>query len=328
MSTHVVSWTKILVCIVLTSTFLVCTHSTPSQRCDRECLETYIDQYLNAVITHDPGHLPFTAHVKFTENGQRLEPGDGLWNTASARGSYSLYFADETAGQIGFFGTIRESNVPAIIAIRLKIEQAKISEIETLVARDSTGAIRLEALPGPHPSFLENIPESQQTSRDELIRIANMYFTGLEQNDGKGDYPFADRCNRIENGMQTTNKPGDNPIQFDITALTCKQQFESGFFRFVTRIRDRRFIIVDQPRGVVFAFAFFDHAGNVPAVTLTNGMTIPISVKEPWTWEIAEIFKIKDGLFQQIEAVCTRSPYGMNSGWSNWGDGLSSRIQH
>ena len=31
-----------------------------------------------------------------------------------------------------------------------------------------------------------------QLPREDLRRIADAYFTGLERNDGKGDYPFAD----------------------------------------------------------------------------------------------------------------------------------------
>ena len=44
-------------------------------------------------------------------------------------------------------------------------------------------------------------------SRAALIRTANMYFSGMQKNDGKGVYPFADDCDRIENGTQTTNRP-------------------------------------------------------------------------------------------------------------------------
>ncbi|MGD0337537.1 MAG: hypothetical protein ABSB78_01975 [Bacteroidota bacterium] len=365
---------------------------TMTENCDRLCLERFVDKYLEAVIAHDPARVPLSEKIKFTENGQRLEVGDGLWNTASARGSYKLYIADPQAGQVGlrslpasfggqvglrslpasfggqvglhslpasfggqvglrslpasfggqvglhslpasfggqvgFIGTIRENNVPAILALRLKIENNVITEIETIVARDTAGALRIEKLVKPHPVFLETVPVAERASREELIKTANMYFTGLEKNDGKGVYPFTENCNRIENGNQTTNNPSLNPGPFDVGALGCKEQFESGFFRFVTRIRDRRFMVVDEERGLVFAFVFFDHAGNVHNVQLTNGTTIPIGVIRPWTWEIAELFKIEKGLIRQIEAIVWESPYGMNSGWSSWEEGLSGRVR-
>jgi hypothetical protein len=295
--------------------------------CDRACLEGLIDQYLAALMAHDPSRLPLHDIAKFTENGQRLRLGDGLWNTASDLGTYKLYVADPQAGQVGFFGTIRENGTPAILALRLKVENGSIAEVETLVARDEKGAQRLEKLKGPHSVFLETVPLAERASREALIEIANMYFTGLEQNDGQGVYPFTDDCNRLENGKQTTNHPSEEARPFDAEALGCKEQFELGFFRFVTRIRDRRFVVIDQERGLVLAFVFFDHAGNIPTVTLTNGRTIPIGVARPWTWEIAELFKVERGLLRQIEAVLCESPYGMNSGWSSWEDGLSSRVR-
>ena len=319
----------IIVCLFLIpSTYLLSYDSSDTtSHCDRTCLENIVNQYLNAVITHDYSTLSLSENVKFTENGQHLLLGDGLWNTASGIGNYKIYIADPEAGQIGFLGTIRENGVPAILALRLKIDNQKISEIETLVARDTTGAMRLEELGSPHPVFLEAIPDSERLSREVLIKTANMYFTGLECNDGKGIYPFSNDCNRIENGNQTTNNPSENLGPFDIVALGCKEQFESGFFRFVTRIRDRRFVVVDEERGLVLTFVFFDHAGNIHSVTLSNGMEIPINVKRPWTWEIAELFKIENGLLRQIEAVCRESAYGMNSGWSSWEQGLSNQIR-
>lgn len=286
--------------------------------CDRTCLNGFIDQYLEAVTAHDAGRLPLAQAVRFTENGQRLNLNDGLWNTASARGGYKLYLPDAKTGQAAYFGTIRERGVPAILAVRLKVVERKIAEIETLVARSEQGALLLEKLPGPHPSFLETIPPAERASREELIRVSNMYFSGLERNDGKGEYPFTEDCNRLENGKQTTNNP-DAGWVYDgrnIGALGCKAQFETGFFHFVTRIRDRRFVVVDEERGLTMAFAFFDHAGN-----LEQGP------KKPQTWEIAELFKVVKGKLRQVEAVVEACPYGMLSGWSSWEDGISSKAR-
>jgi hypothetical protein len=201
------------------------------------------------------------------------------------------------------------------------VEDGKIGEIESLVARTEKGALSLEKLGGPHPVFLQTAPP---VSRVELVKTANMHFSGLERDDGKGVYPFTDDCNRIENGGQTTNSPSQKPGEIDISALGCKAQFETGFFNFVTRIRDRRFVVVDRERALVLAFVFFDHAGNIPSVKLTDGRTAPIGVNRPFTWEIAELFKVENGKLRQIEAVLEQCPYGMGSGWSGWEDALSS----
>lgn len=303
---------------VLTGCFIIVLISCNDNKltCDRTCLESFINTYIDAVIAHDPAKAPLANEVNFTENGQLLKPGDGLWNTASGWGTYKLYIADPEAGQVGFLGTIRENGVPAIMALRLKIKNNQITEIETFIARSDSGALKLEKIGKPHPVFLENIAAEKRMSRDSLMKTANMYFTALERNDGKGIYPFTKDCNRLENGKQTTNNPAKDGRKVDIDGMGCKEQFETGFFNFVTRIRDRRFVVVDQERGMVLTFAFFDHAGNVPEVTLINGTKIPIGVKRPWTWEIAELFKIENGLIRQIEALYQEAPYGMGSGWS------------
>ena len=41
------------------------------QTCDRECLNGFVDQYLDAMVKHDPKLVPLTKNVKFTENGVR-----------------------------------------------------------------------------------------------------------------------------------------------------------------------------------------------------------------------------------------------------------------
>jgi len=104
-------------------------------------------------------------------------------------------------------------------------------------------------------------------------------LTGLENNDGKGYYPFTDDCNRIENGIATTttNNPSlgsGNNSGFNAMALGCKAQFESGYSAIVNRIHHWRFWRVDEERGVVWAHCIFDMSGAVPSIKLTNGQTV------------------------------------------------------
>ena len=310
--------------------------------CDRQCLEGFIDRYLDALVRHDPRAVPIAASARYTENGQRLAVGDGLWRSAKIKGKYQLIVADVEAQQVALIGTLEEENAdpllgtPALIALRLKIVGNEIAEIEQFIARNVDAAKRVEALGRPRPVFSESVPPAERMTRADLIATANKYFTGMQENDGKGDYPFADDCNRIENGMQTTNRPtpaGEarpNPA----TAASyssqwgCREQFESGLLHFVTRIRDRRFVAVDPERGLVFAFVFFDHAaGDTRNFTAPSGRRVTAGPAQPWTWYIAELFKIERGLIGPIEATLERVPYGMTSGWSSWEDGMSDRAR-
>jgi hypothetical protein len=313
-----------------------------AQTCDRQCLNGFVDQYLDAMVKHDTKLTPLTKNVKFTENGQRLDPGDGLWHSMAAKGAYRLFVTDVQAGEVAFLGTIREQGrkageqVADVIAMRLKVVNRQIPEVETLVVRNERSAQNFEKLGTPNHLFQEAVPPAERMSRDDLVKTANMYFTGMQQNDGKGVYPFTDDCNRIENGSPTTNVPpaDGKPIPDPRTATnysaawSCKQQFESGLLHFVTRIRDRRFVAVDPERGMVFSFIFFDHsAGSTRTFQTPDGRTVTAGPNQPWTWELAELFKVEKGKLRQIEAVMDHSPYGMLSGWSNWEDGMSSRAR-
>src|SRR5689334_23489868 len=51
--------------------------------CDRDCLEGVVDKYIDAMVAHNPKAAPFSDKVKFTENGEALTLGKGLWADAT-----------------------------------------------------------------------------------------------------------------------------------------------------------------------------------------------------------------------------------------------------
>ena len=229
-------------------------------------------------------------------------------------------------------GTVREADTPTVFVLRLKVVDRRITEVETLVIRNQMAAESLDRIGRPRRTLVEALPESARASRDELVRIANMYFSGIELNDGKGVYPIHESCARLENGSVTAGDPA--AVLGDAAPATgrggarmsCLQQFESGMFHYVTRIRDRRFVVVDRERGLAFAFAFFDNAaGHARNVTLRDGRRVVSGPAVPWTWQIAEVFKIENGKIGPVESVLHPVPYGMDSGWSSWEDAMSSK---
>jgi hypothetical protein len=316
--------------------------ATPVVACDRSCLEGFVERYFDAVIANDPAQLPLADDVIFTEDGQRLLIGDGLWNTMKSKGSYRLFTTDVPAGQVAVLATINEDHrdptleTPALIALRLKVENQVITEVEQLVVRNENGAKNVEAMGKPQDVYLETVAPENRMSRAEMVATANKYFTGMQQNDGKGDYPFAADCDRIENGGHATNNPtpAGETRPDPKTALgyssqwTCIEQFESGLIHFVHRIRDRRFVAIDEERGIVFSFVFFDHpGGDTRTFQVPDGRTVTAGPVQPWTWQIAELFKVENNQIRRIEAILARSPYGMNSGWSTWEEGMSDAMR-
>ena len=64
---------------------------------------------------------------------------------------------------------------------------------------------------------------------------------------------------------------------------------------------------------------FFDHAGKLKTVTLTNGtkFRVPPVYRKPTTLMVAELFKFKDGKILRIDAVEGWVTYGAKPGWSH-----------
>ncbi|MGA2511650.1 MAG: hypothetical protein ABSG27_15640, partial [Candidatus Acidiferrales bacterium] len=126
---------SVVTCLVFPIAAVIAAHgwavlgqpAVPADSCDYGCLTSTVDQYLKALVAHDPSQVPVTANVKFTENTIPLKLGDALWGTMSGLGTYKLYFADPVGGAAGIEATIRENGTPAILLLRLKVANHKIS---------------------------------------------------------------------------------------------------------------------------------------------------------------------------------------------------------
>jgi hypothetical protein len=282
----------------------------------REQLEGQIDRYLEALSARDPTRLSLKPGCRFTENGVELAPGQGLWLTASGRMPGGQYFSDADAGQVAFVGAVAESDKKALVCVRLKVADGQIAEIETARVPQGGFMFEPESVCSPRPAFVESLAPSQRRQRQEMVRIANLYFEGIEQNNGD-IIPLAADVFRIENGVRTANRKdepasGEGPLS-QIGRKGVAQQLNDGHFEYIAAIRDRRYLVVDEERGMVFGMFFFDHPGNENA----EGSGQPsgsIRISRS-TAIIAEAFKIKDGLIQQVEAIGTLLPYGARPGW-------------
>ncbi len=284
----------------------------------RASLEGIMDQYLEALVAHEPARLPLSKKVKHTENTIPLPVGEGLGATASDMPIYRLYVCDPQGGQVGLFGLMKENGFPIIISSRLKIEDGLITEIENIVVRQGERPIPVENLVQPKQLYLEALKPSERVSREEMIRVSDLYFEGLVRDDGD-IVPLWDECNRVENGMQTTNNPNLFPRDPDKPPmpLDCRGQINSKAFAYITSIEPRRFTVVDEERGITFGTFMFHHKGTVKSVEVPGIGTvemIPIA-RRPFTVVVSELFKVVNGKIREIEANMTSLPYGAKSGW-------------
>lgn len=295
--------------------------------CDQQCLKGIGEQYLQAMAAHDPAEAPIAEGTRYTENGVELLMPDGLWRTITKVNDYRLYVADPEFGMLGMFSVMEENGAPILLASRLKIRDRMITEIETTVARvdpsiiPSSGAGTVphpEALKVLRPQFTQVLPVEARSPRWKLIEIANTYFRALENNNGTDHVPpFADDCHRIENGVATTNNEWNGKGTRSGMYMSCKEGFGLGFYRDDTRLRDMRFMAVDEERGLVFVNGYFDHDAALRSYVANDGQTVTVRRTAPWTWMISEVFQIENGQISQVEAVLLSVPYGMRPLWDN-----------
>jgi hypothetical protein len=267
-----------------------------------------IDGYLAALTAKDPSSLPLAADVRVTENGYPIELGIGLFETVDDV-TYRHVVTDAEAGQAVVFSVVREGPLLANAAIRLALADGRITEIETVVARKGGASVaRPDKLTEPNPLYGELVDVGDRQSREELAAIANSYFEGIERNTADC-VPFHPDCDRVENGQSTTN--------VGPRAMSAREQFDRKIFTYITRVRSRRFPIVDEERGLVVAFVLMDVPGRPEhfAAFPVPLDELPARMVTPRTIALVELFKVEAGLIRAIEAAMVNVTFGASSGW-------------
>jgi len=287
--------------------------------CDRQCLYGFLDQYLAALKAKDPSRLPLAKSFRYSENNVEMQIGDGVWGTVTGLGDYNLRTADAVNGAVGCYGIVQETNTTSIFALRLKVADSRISEAEILIRRSGAESGPFPSKPtlASNPVFEEIVPPAERSLRERMIALADGYFNTLQLNDGSLFTQFYDDCDRWENGLLTTHNP-DLAKTIPVANLGCAQQFKLGNYRYDDRVRDRRFLLVDEERGLVMAAGFIDHAGRLENFTLTDGTPIKSPMRTPSTLCLLELFKMRGGKIQKIEAVFIGVPYNMPSPWFHY----------
>jgi hypothetical protein len=301
--------------------------------CDRQCLEGFVNQYLEAMVARDISKAKFAGNARFTENAKEIalgKPTEGLWASSTTLGRYKFYIADPPAGQVAFVGLVKEEGKPALLSLRLRIENRQITEIESVVVRNMNEA-NLWTLKTPPAEFTRALAPAERVSREELVRISNAYFTSIEQSNSKL-VPWHDECYRLENGMWTAgqklppeieaNQPKAPPQQPGAKVSpafargACTVAIDSGVFALIESIQPRRTPVVDVERGVTWGVYMFNHPG-VKTVKMPDGSIKPAAyfVGQPNSMPMSELFKIKGGKVRDIMAIGVVNKYKSGSGW-------------
>jgi|KBSSwiStaDraftv2_1062776.scaffolds.fasta_scaffold48142_3 hypothetical protein len=183
--------------------------------CDRTCLRQTLDQYLSAIVKHDPAAAPLVVGFRQTENAINTRPGNGIWKTATALGKVQRRYFDPVSGQAAYFGTIEEGDTTAIVNVRVRVENRKLTEAEWYLARENDPGLSGPRQPGRGPANGYNkdyltqnpppertVPAKARVDRASLVRIVESYFDAITSHDGSVAVTHAG-CGRVENGSPT-----------------------------------------------------------------------------------------------------------------------------
>jgi hypothetical protein len=292
--------------------------------CDRACLIGEMNDYVAALVSHDPSRIPLSPQVEFVENTVPMHPGDGLWKTADAPPTtFKIYVPDPVSEEVGLLCIMGANNEPIEADFRLKIRHGEIVAAEHLWAGDLKPA-NLKNLSTPRPGLLAAVPPSERVPRAEMLKIAGTYYTAVTTADAN-NAPFAADCERHENGLQTTGNPppaDPNPRQV-LGSFGCAAQLKTHVMDYIKRIEPRRVMIADPEAGLVMGFSQFRHPMDEKTETIVGvpGVTSQSMNFKPFDNVAVHIFKISGGNIHEIEALGHSGvPYDAPTGWEHFAD--------
>lgn len=258
-------------CVFLTLVAFTWIPLASAADCDRACLNGVLDQYLNAVIQHNPSAVPLTPGYRQTENAVVRRPGQGIWQTAKALGKVQRRYYDPVTQNAAYFGTLEEiSGNAAVVTLRLKVTARKVAEAEWYFARKGdpgigvgAGAQANAAFWDPeylaaHPPAERVVSKGERVSREDLIAITNSYFDSLSAHDGHIMIAHPG-CLRLENGVSTTQRDAPaNASPSTAGIFNGKTDcMNEGAMTNIFAVVARRFPIVDEEAGIVLGLGVF-----------------------------------------------------------------------
>jgi hypothetical protein len=265
--------------------------------CDRDCLFAITTGYFNAMIAHQATALHLADNFRFTEDTVAMKISDSpLWRNASRLRPYRFDILDVHEGVAASQAIVEEAGKPVMVSVRLKVVGGEISEAETQVTRNKTEGALFEpdSLKAPSGGMLWRPPDAERNSREDMIRIAELYPAGLKAGSFVTvDVPFADGTYRLENGRLMAG-PGCTFLPGCDNIKTQKVPTLPGI--------TPRVVAVDEDLGVVLLRMDFG-AGS----TRTPGDSLI-------AWEG---FKVYGGKIHAVEAFMKVMPLGTPSGWDS-----------
>lgn len=204
--------------------------------------------------------------------------GTGMWKSVTGLGKVQRRFFDTVSEQAAYFGIVEEGATSAIVTVRVRIEDRKITEAEWFIARVGDPGLNGPTPPGATPGNLFNpealianpppdrtVPKAARASREMLMAITNSYFDGITTHDGTIIMAHPG-CTRTENGTGMGGARGGRgggaapaaPAAGARGGGAATQDCTSGLGNInVQLVAARRYPVVDEEAQAVLAFAVF-----------------------------------------------------------------------
>jgi hypothetical protein len=172
---------------------------------------------------------------------------------------------------------MNEGTEPAVVTVRIRVENGKITEVEWIIARRIAPGINgfnAQGQPVAYAFGPDNlaqfqieeriVPAGQRASREALVAITNSYFDGITSHDGSIIMAHPG-CSRLENGQTLAGDPsaraGSPP-----PAPGARADCAAGLANFnLQNVGGRRYPLVDEEAQVVLAYAVFIRRPGSPS---------------------------------------------------------------
>ena len=236
-------------------------HAQTERECTRSILKAATDSYITAQEAGDLSKMALASKVKYIENMNETTKDKGLWNTPLPIAFHRSIF---DVGRCKTFSEVivTEGGHPYVTGTRLKVEDGKVAEIDSLVTDDDDWLFNAEDyLKFSKAEDWPVLHVDERVSRQDLIDAANQYFDFVFLDKGIRP-PWGTPCARLEGGAYTNpdNEHKDN----------CQIPAPLGELFIVNRT-----YVVDEEMGTVNVFCrFADSTNGMPdshTFRLVNG---------------------------------------------------------
>jgi hypothetical protein len=245
-------------------------------QCNRRCFESFVDVLLNAFLRHDARFLPGADTLRYSENGQALAVGDGLWGTLTAVGD-RVVAVDPIAQTAVLVVSTVETDVPGLLFARLALDGDQVAELEAVIVRhEFTG---------------------------ERGGTLTLFAPRLRQGFDPATVALADPALQLDPPVGAVTEA---EVLAAAVAATVAEIETPGVVA-----RDRRTWVIDSERGLVVDFAFLD-VSNEEGASAEARASAPAESTGPYTLMAATLYKAVGNAASVAAQANLVVPYGMD----------------